>query len=204
MTKDYENDYELLYMISENNEDASSQIFKKYEPIIIKYARKYEKLVEGKGIDFYDLVQEGLIGLDSAITNYKNQKNIKFSTFAFMCIERKILSAVKKVNRKKHSILNESYSLHYKLGDEKSEFEDIISNDITGIEDILVMNEKKEIFTKKINSVLSKLEKEVYDLKIKGYSQEEMSIKLKKSMKSIESALFRMKLKLKNILDEIN
>ena len=204
MTKDYENDYELLYMISENDEDANSEIFKKYEPVITKYARKYEKLVEGKGIDYNDLFQEGLIGLNSAINNYKNQKNIKFSTFAFMCIERKILSAVKKVNRKKHSILNESFSIHYQLSDEKSEFEDILPYDKSGIEDILVMNENKELFLEKINSTLSKLEKKVYELRLRGYTQEEMALELNKSLKSIESALFRMKIKIKKILNEIN
>ena len=204
MTKDYENDYELLYMISENDEDANSEIFKKYEPVITKYARKYEKLVEGKGIDYNDLFQEGLIGLNSAINNYKNQKNIKFSTFAFMCIERKILSAVKKVNRKKHSILNESFSIHYQLSDEKSEFEDILPYDKSGIEDILVMNENKELFFEKINSTLSKLEKKVYELRLRGYTQDEMALELNKSLKSIESALFRMKIKIKNILNEIN
>ena len=34
MQKQYEDDYELLYMISENNEEASETIFKKYESVV--------------------------------------------------------------------------------------------------------------------------------------------------------------------------
>ena len=74
---DYDNDYELLYLISENNEDASNALYKKYEPVIDYYARKYYKLTQGKGIDYNDLYQEGLIGLDAAIKGYKDQKDIK-------------------------------------------------------------------------------------------------------------------------------
>ena len=41
MQKQYEDDYELLYMISENNEEASETIFKKYESVVDYYAKKY-------------------------------------------------------------------------------------------------------------------------------------------------------------------
>ena len=72
-----ENDYELLYLISENNEEANEVIFKKYNPIIEYYAKKYLPLVSNKGIDYNDLYQEGLIGLNSAIEGYRDQKDIK-------------------------------------------------------------------------------------------------------------------------------
>lgn len=203
MIKQYEDDYELLYMVCENNEDAVSTIFKKYEPVIDYYARKYVKLVDGKGLDYNDLYQEGLIGLDSAIKTYKDQKNIKFSTFAFVCIKRKIMSAIRKANRKKHSILNESYSIDYKLDDNNS-FDNLISNNERSIEDLLVGKEQAVFFNKKIEECLTKFEKQVYELKVYGFSSEEISKTLNKTMKSIESVLFRIRVKLRKILKEIN
>lgn len=203
MIKQYEDDYELLYMVCEDNEDAVSTIFKKYEPVIDYYARKYVKLVDGKGLDYNDLYQEGLIGLDSAIKTYKDQKNIKFSTFAFVCIKRKIMSAIRKANRKKHSILNESYSIDYKL-DYNNSFDNLISNNERSIEDLLVGKEQAVFFNKKIEECLTKFEKQVYELKVYGFSSEEISKTLNKTMKSIESVLFRIRVKLRKILKEIN
>ena len=54
-TKDNEyldcNDYELLYLISDNNEEANEIIFSKYKPVIEFYAKKYLPCVINKGID---------------------------------------------------------------------------------------------------------------------------------------------------------
>ena len=87
--KDF-NDYELLNYIAENNEEANNIIFKKYSTVIDFYAKKYLNLVDGKGMDYNDLYQEGLIALNEAINKYKEQKNIKFASFASICIERKM------------------------------------------------------------------------------------------------------------------
>lgn len=205
MKKQYEDDYELLYMVSESNEDANETLFKKYEPVIEYYARKYLPLVEGKGIDYNDLYQEGLIGLDAAIKGYKDQKDIKFSTFAFVCIKRKIITAVKRASRKKHSILNESYSIDYhNADDDKNGFDNVVYNNDGGIEDLLVSKENAQYFNKRLQEELTPFEKEVYELRLFGFNYDEISKNLKRTTKSIESALFRIRIKLKNILNEIN
>lgn len=204
MKKQYEDDFELLYMISDSNEQASETIFKKYEAVIDYYAKKYSPFVEGKGIDYNDLYQEGLIGLDSAIKGYKDQKDIKFSTFAFICIKRKIITAVKQANRKKHSILNESYSIDYHNEDDKNGFENVVHNNDGGIEDLLVSKENAETFNKRLKEELTPFEKQVYELRLYGFNYDEISKNLGKTTKSIESALFRIRIKLKNILNEIN
>ena len=109
----YEEDDELLYLIEDSSEEANELIYKKYSDAISYYAKKYAPLVSGKGIEEADLYQEGMIGLHDALENFKHQKDIKFSTFAFICIRRKIITALRNASRKKHSILNESLSLDY-------------------------------------------------------------------------------------------
>ena len=59
-------------------------------------------------------------------------------------------------------------------------------------------------FNKKIEECLTKFEKQVYELKVYGFSSEEISKTLNKTMKSIESVLFRIRVKLRKILKEIN
>lgn len=201
--KEYDNDNELLYLISECSEEANEKIYEKYSPAIESYVKKYMSLIEGTGIDYNDLYQEGLLGLASAINNYSTNKDIKFSTFAFTCIKRKILTAIKNANRKKHSILNESFSLDYRNDDSKDSFENLIPSTSEGIDDMLVTKEKEKYFNKRINETFTDFEKEVYELKINGFTYEEIANTLGKTYKSIESALFRIRIKLKKIMEEI-
>ena len=43
-----ENDNELIYLVSESNEDAKELIYEKYRPIIEMKAKKYVKFVVSK------------------------------------------------------------------------------------------------------------------------------------------------------------
>lgn len=201
--REYDNDNELLYLISECSEEANEKIYEKYSPAIESYVKKYMSLIEGTGIDYNDLYQEGLLGLASAINNYSTNKDIKFSTFAFTCIKRKILTAIKNANRKKHSILNESYSLDYRNDDSKDSFENLIPSTSEGIDDMLVTKEKEKYFNKRINETFTDFEKEVYELKINGFTYDEIANTLDKTYKSVESALGRIRIKLKKIMEEI-
>ncbi len=205
--KEYTNpeiDNELLYLISDNSDDANATLQKKYDPVISYYANKYSKLVEGKGIDYNDLYQEGLIGLMNAVEGFRNQKNIRFSTFAFLCIKRSMISAVRVVSRKKHKALNESYSLDYENNVGEKSFDNVVSDSTGGIEDLLVSQEKNELFNEKLATEFSSLEREVYELRINNFSYEEIASMLGKTKKAIDGALARIRIKLRKILDEIN
>ena len=157
-----------------------------------------------KGIDFNDLYQEGLIGLIGAVDSFKEQKDIKFSTFAFLCIKRKILTAVKNANRKKHSILNESYSLDYTMEDDIRSFDNFLTTSKGGLEDLLVSKEDNDYFNKRLSEELTDFERTVYDLRINNFGYDEIANTLGKTPKAIERTLVRIRSKLTNILKEIN
>ena len=144
-----------------------------------------------------------MIGLHDALENFKHQKDIKFSTFAFICIRRKIITALRNASRKKHSILNESLSLDYKTDDYAS-----IDNSLyvasESIEDLLISKEKSDVFKSYIKKDLSFFEQSVYELKLNGFSTDEIASMLGKSYKSVESALSRIRTKLKGILNKID
>ena len=192
-----------MYLISENNEEANNIIFKKYSSVIDLYAKKYLNLVDGKGMDYNDLYQEGLIALNEAINKYKEQKNIKFASFASICIERKMVSLVRMACRKKHSILYDSYSLDYKKEDASESFVNLLQSNKDSIEDILITKESTINIINKINTSLSSLEKKVYELRLNGYSYEMIAKEMGKTPKAIERTLDRIRNKLKDVINEI-
>lgn len=201
MYDDY-NDNELIYLIYDFNEDANRILHEKYYKIIKIKVAKYRALAKRMGLDTFDLMQEGLLGLEEAINSYRDNKDMKFSSFANMCIERQILSVVNYHSRKKHTFLNDSCSIDAE--DEKGRT--MLDYSLKSDTDPLMMMEKEE----EKNSIydlmtkdLSKLEKEVFELKLNGLDYREIARLLNKSYKSIDSALQRIRVKLKKILNEM-
>ena len=70
------NDYELIEYANENNEDANNILIKKYEPLIHSIANRMLKSCSYIGLEESDLVQEGMIGLNHAISYFNEQKDI--------------------------------------------------------------------------------------------------------------------------------
>jgi RNA polymerase sporulation-specific sigma factor len=199
--KEY-NDNELLYLICEQSEDAYEILCKKYMPIVEMKTNKYFKYAVSRGLDYNDLIQEGMIGLSEAIRDFKTQKDIKFSTFANLCIERQINTAIVRANRKKHKLLNESLSLDNTSNETAMSLMDIVfdkkENDPG--EYLIDLESQTETYNK-IVLLLTPFEKEVFDLKLNNFDYREIAKRLNKSSKSIDSALQRIKGKVKKILD---
>lgn len=193
MSKYEYNDYELLDYIQESNEDATEILYDKYKHIIESIAKS--KLNNNIGLEFNDLVQEGMIGFSEAIRDYKNQKDVTFYTFASLCIERQILTAIKKATRDKHKLLNDSISLDYTYNEDSNLYDNISDDNQPTPEDkIIEMEEEKQLY-KIIVDKLSPFEKQVFDLKIKNYSYKEISASLNVDTKKIDNAIQRIKQK---------
>ena len=192
------NDYELLDYIAEGNEDANNIIIKKYEPLINKIAIKMLPYCKNNGLEKSDLVQEGMIGLNHAIERYHEQKDVLFYTYAKKCIERKIISVVIASNRNKNKILNESIS----YDDEENSLLRFIKSQTPSPEEEILNIELEEDLLQKIKEVLTDLEEQVFSLLISGFKYKEIAEILDKDEKSIDNAIQRIKLKIKNILKE--
>jgi RNA polymerase sporulation-specific sigma factor len=191
-----------LYLTCSENEEAYDILYNKYKPLVEIKARKYLKYGKSRGLDLNDLIQEGMIGLSEAIRDFKTQKDVKFSTFANMCIERQINSAITKANRAKHKLLNESLSLDDKVADSDKPLMDVIfdTKDSDPINYVVLLEEKQELY-EKLKEMLTPLELDVLTLRLKDFDYKEIALKLNKSYKSIDSALQRIKVKLKKLFN---
>lgn len=194
----------MLYLISENNEEANEIIYKKYIPIINYKIKKFSNYSKKIGLEEADLFQEGMIGLSEAIKGFNEEKNVKFSTFANLCIERQVFTALKKASRKKHDILNTSLSLDSTYNDENTSLIDFILD--TSKEPGLYIEdeETKENLYNEIVEKLTDLEKNVLILKINNFNYKEIGELLNKTYKSIDSTLQRIKTKVLKILKKQN
>lgn len=195
------NDNELLCYIHENNEEASDILFKKYEPLITSTAKKMYKYCKYSGLELNDLIQEGMLGLNLAITHYDEQKDTSFYTFAKKCIERKMISVIMGTKRLKHKILNESLSLEGSDIDDKVVGLEVFLSDEKADPELLVIDNEQEVeLINNIKKRLTDFEVQVFELKISNFNYKEIAEILDKSPKAIDNALQRIKTKVKEEL----
>ena len=152
------------------------------------------------GSEKEDMLQEGYIGLYKAVKSYDQEKPNSFKTFAGLCIERQLITAVKNSNRQKHIPLNSSVSLNagaYNNDDSEVEVMEILDTRKRS-EDPLEIITKKEYFTfveKTINNSLSDFEKKVLAHYKNGESYQEIATKLDSKVKSVDTAIQRIRKK---------
>ena len=196
-----ENDNELLYLISENNEDAKDIFYDRYKDIIEIKAKKYAKFLTSKGYELNDLIQEGMIGLSQAIVDYKEQKNVQFSTFANICIDRQMFSFIRNITRDKHRILNDSISIDTTTDTSGRPLIDLLFDDknINPEESFIEMEEKNELFNQ-IKEVLTESEYNVFELRMQGFTYKEIGALLNITPKAVDGSISRIKNKVQNIL----
>ena len=197
-----DNDYELLYLISENNEEAKDLFYKKYKPIIELKARKFTKYVESKGYDYNDLVQEGMIGLSKAINDFSDQKDVQFTTFANVCIERQILSFIRNISTGRHKVLNESLSFDTTTNSYGMPLINLLDDKNVNPETTFIESEEKEDLYNDIVSVLKGIEIEIFELRAKGFTYKEIASLLNITEKSVGRHIDKIKNKINKMLDE--
>ena len=189
-------DENLLQEITKNqNNVALDCLIERYKDIVNIKANKFFMV----GSEREDILQEGYIGLYKAVKSFDKEKQNSFKTFAGMCIERQMITAVKNSNRQKHIPLNSSVSLNANAYDEDDDMQviDVLDTRKTG-EDPLDIITKKEYFSetqKAIDDSLSDFEKEVLAHYKNGESYAEIANHLGSKVKSVDTAIQRIRKK---------
>ncbi len=194
------NDYELVSMVAENDE-ITDILFDKYMPLIRNIAKKLYDENQNSGLDFNDLIQEGMIGFSKAINTYNEHKDTLFFTYARTCIEHGIITSMINANRKKHSVLNNSLSMEATHQDEDDRIEKFIYDKTNDPETILLDFENLNIFTNNLKQELTPFEEQVFDLRKSGFTYREIAEVLDVEPKRVDNALQRMKNKVQEYVD---
>lgn len=162
------------------DEQALAAVLSRQMPQIRTLAAK----AVGPGLDYDDAVQEGLIGLLSALRTFSEEKGASFSTYANACVQNAIASAVRRAQRKKHAPLNTSVP----YTEQES---------APGPEELLMQSEQYNQTMQSIDTRLSAMEKQVLGLFLDGCSYSVIARRLEITEKAVDNALQRVRLKLK-------
>lgn len=189
-------DEQLIRLLRDGHKDVEDFIMEKYKGLVRKKARAMF-LIGGENDD---LIQEGMIGLFKAIRDYDAEQGAPFYSFANLCISRQIYSAVEASNRKKHKPLNSYVSLESGMV-KKDEHMVPIQEVLYSItdrnpEEVLLDKEEVASIGLQANERLSEFELEVLRLYLSGKEYVEIARELKRTAKSVDNALGRIKIKM--------
>lgn len=191
-------DEELVSQASAGNKEAEELLIHRYKGMVYHRAKPYFL----PGADKEDLLQEGMIGLCEAIRGFDPEKYPAFFAFASTCVMRQLLSAVKRYNRQKHVLLNNSLSLYAPQGEdtELTLMSRLPEDTVPSMEEIFIDQEEHGVLQQLMDELLSPLEKQVFLLYLQGERYSDIARRLGRSAGGVDSAIQRIRRKLQRAL----
>ncbi len=186
-------DEELIERLRNGESEISDYLMEKYKGTVKKRARAMYLI----GGETDDLIQEGMIGLFKAVQDYRPDREASFRTFAGLCIDRQLYSAVKNSTRQKHIPLNSYVSLSEE--EESGSLEGLWSENP---EALVIDRENTGILEKEISKALSPMENKVLDYYLRGYGYVQIAEIMGKTPKSIDNALQRIRGKIRTCIEK--
>ncbi len=192
MAKDYDTctDEELIERLRAGEREITDYLIDKYKSLVRTKARALYLA----GGDHEDLIQEGMLGLFKAVRDYRPEKEAAFATFAGLCIDRQMYSAVASSQRQKHQPLNSFVSLSEPVSEQELRLVDEETP-----EEIMISRENLQGMHERIKERLSRFEYQVLELYLKGYDYTQIAEKLGKQPKAIDNALQRIRNKVREV-----
>ena len=187
---------ELELKLIEGDKKAKEEFINKNLRLVVSIVKKYIN----KGLPIEDLIEEGNIGLIKAVNTFDVSRNIKFSTYATVCINNEILMFLRKIPKKEVSIDNNINTDYYNVVNAK----DILISDVDLFEDYT----KKETYLILRNMIeeLPYNDREIIKLFFgfyndNRYNQTEIAKKLNVTQSYISRRLTKILKKLKSQLN---
>jgi RNA polymerase sigma factor (sigma-70 family) len=92
-----EEELELVIRTKAGDQRAITQLIRKYEPLVHKYARKYGWMAPSHSYE--DLVQEGRIAIHRAALAFEPERGFRFLTLAFAYVRGGVQTLARRENR---------------------------------------------------------------------------------------------------------
>lgn len=188
-------DLELVAAAQAGDPDAFDLLVERYRRFVRSRSRGYF-LVGG---DRDDLEQEALIGFYKSVRDFRPELQASFRSFAELCINRQLITAIKTATRKKHVPLNQSisFSATRSEDDDRSDEDLLVAFDPQSDPlEQLVAQEDVSATHAVLAANLSELEVEVLTRYVNGASYEVIAADVGRHVKAVDNALQRVKRKL--------
>ena len=185
-------DDELALLAARNQPHAYSELLNRFTKIMltkIAALRPY-------GIDADDLMQECSLGLLSAVRGFSPGEGASFRTYAGICIDNRLRSAIRGSTRAKHKPLSGYMEL--------SDFEQTNAIELADAgadpEAQILINESVAELKQRTLSLLSDVEYRVFQLYLAGRSYQQIANALNITTKAVDNAVQRVRRKLKKVV----
>lgn len=186
-------DTELLQLSRDGDKNAESYLVERYRQLVRTCTRPFFLA----GGDREDLMQEGMIGLLSAMREFDPGGGASFRTYAELCIRRRVISAAKSASRQKHSPLNDGVSLEEILSEENQSVSFLMGQRFDrSPEEQVLAREREGDFIEAYSQYLSAFEAEILHYYLSGLSYDEIAASCGRSLKSVDNAIQRIRNKL--------
>ena len=195
-----ERDLEFIIRIKRSEDPVAKEgLVRKYLPMVKHIVKKSINSTPG---EYEDLLQEGVIGLLKAINKYNHELySIKFSTFAYICILRKIYNAQRQIWNRGNRLTQEATSFYQELNPEDPRvLLDFIVDSTFDPERIIEEKLTSLRLEKVLKAHLSPVEYLVFFLYLQGLSCREIQKKLGVKAKVVDNAKTRARLKLQRVI----
>ena len=192
-------DEALIDMLRSGDAEIADYLMEKYKPLV----RKKTNAMYLIGGETEDLIQEGMIGLFKAMRDFNPRREVSFFSFAELCINRQLYSALEASNRKKHIPLNTYISFSNQEDADGVSLEQMLTDETASPEQLMIEHESKEEFFQRLQEKLSPMEKKVLYLYLEGHSYIQIAELMEKTPKSIDNSLQRIRTKIISLKDKI-
>lgn len=186
-------DEKLCELTHGGDREAEEILVSRYTRLVRQLARPYYLA----GGDSDDLIQEGMIGLIYGMREYDSTRNATFRTFAETCIRNRLYSAVRAAARDKHSPLNQSIPLEIPFFDSRTTSSigvHVLSH--VDPEEFIIGREDARDTLRGVRKQLSEFEAKILGYYLDGLTTKEMAEAVKKSPKSVDNAVQRVRRKI--------
>lgn len=193
----------LIEAVKQGDENAFSILLEQYKNAVDGAVRRFApsfEITEGGGdgwCDIEDLRQYAALALYRAAATYVpgetgKGKEVSFGLYAKICINNSLISFLRKYRseKKKRDAANNSEKITHSSG----------ANDRNDPLGLVVSGESADKLVKQIKSNLSRYETSVFDCYIVGKTTGEIAAELGREEKSVINALYRVKVKIKELL----
>lgn len=174
-------DEHLILLCRQGDESAFSVLVARYLPLV---RSRVSSILATTSLEHDDCVQEGLIAFLAAVNSF-DFKSSAFSTYLRICVDRVLISLIRRENTKNK--IPDSLVIG---------LEDTDCDEPNTPESLVLEREKVSELVNKLKSELSDLEFSVLNEYLAGLSHREISKKLSVSEKAVNNAITRIRRKL--------
>lgn len=180
----------LIGEVKNGGQAAFGKLLALYEPMIRSTVNQFA----AGGADTEDLRQEALAVFYRAIMTFDPERpGMEFGLYAKICVTNALISEARAAKRRAgNTIASLDYDDYYRL---RAGADDDLAGRV-------IEQESEKALRSLIKKNLSEYENRVWSLYISGRTSGEISEKLKRPEKSIDNALYRIKRKLRSLLEK--